>query len=304
MGDGVEIWKGSVESWECDIMGHMNVGFYVVRATEALMGLAAELGMPRAFSPDALSTLMVGEHHIRFIREARPGVGLTMTGGVLEMGESDARLSMILRHSGGEIAASFETTVSHVTTRDGRPFPWPERVRARAEALRVEVPAGAGPRGLTPGPVNSQASGARAEALGVMRTIMGAIQPADCDVFGRMRPEVFMSRISQGVQNLFAGGRPGANGAKRAGGAAVEYRLIYLAWPRAGDRIELRSGLSGTDARVRRLTHWLLDPATGRPWGVSEAVVVSFDLDTRKVITLGDEALAAAQAQVIEGLTL
>ena len=80
--------------------------------------------------------------------------------------------------------------------------------------------------------------------------------------------------------------------------------MIHLAWPRAGDRVELRSGSGGGDARFRKLVHWLLDPATGRPWGVAEAIAVSFDLETRKLITLTDEALAMANAQAVPGLTL
>ena len=34
-------------------MGHMNVRFYVVRALEGLVGLAAAMGMPHAFAPNA-----------------------------------------------------------------------------------------------------------------------------------------------------------------------------------------------------------------------------------------------------------
>jgi acyl-CoA thioester hydrolase len=68
--------------------------------------------------------------------------------------------------------------------------------------------------------------------------------------------------------------------------------------------VELRSGASGGDARFRKLTHWLLDPNSGRAWGVAEAIAVSFDLETRKMITLDDAALAEANSRVIEGLTL
>jgi acyl-CoA thioester hydrolase len=37
---------------------------------------------------------------------------------------------------------------------------------------------------------------------------------------------------------------------------------------------------------------------------VAEAIAVSFDLETRKLITLSDEALALADAQAVPGLTL
>jgi acyl-CoA thioester hydrolase len=286
-------------------MGHLNVGFYVAKSMEGLIGLAAELGMPDAFSPEALSTLIVREQHIRFIKEARPGAPLHMIGGVVEWGETDARLVLLLRHRTGEIAAVFQTLVGHVTAQEIRAFPWPDRVTARARALTIEVPADARPRSIGLEPVESQASVERAVALGLKRTALGAVRPADCDAFGRMRTELMMARISDGIPHLFDGTRPGAqeNGA-RTGGAALEYRLIHLAWPRAGDRVELRSGSGGGDARFRKLIHWLLDPATGRPWGVAEAIAVSFDLETRKLITLSDAALAQANAEAVPGLTL
>jgi acyl-CoA thioester hydrolase len=291
--------------WECDAMGHLNVGVYVARSMEGLASLAVELGMPDAFAADARATLMVREQHIRFLREARPEAALTMTGGVLEMGETEARLAMILRHRDGTICASFQTVVAHVTARDARPFPWPARVLERAAALAVEVPPEAAPRSIGLAPVVSQASLARAEALGLARTGLGAVRAADCDVFGRMRTEQMMARISSGIPHFLDGRRPSLEGpGARAGGAALEYRLIHLDWPRAGARVALRSGASGGDARLRRLIHWLLDPDSGKAWGVAEAVAVSFDLNTRKIVTLSDTALAEADARVVPGLSL
>jgi acyl-CoA thioester hydrolase len=286
-------------------MGHLNVGFYVAKSMEALIGLAAELGMAGAFAADARATLIVREQHIRFLREARPGAPLSMTGGVAEIGESGARLLLLLRHADGQLAASFQTVVDHATAHDGRAFPWPARVLARAEALRMAIPPEAASRSVTLGPVESQASVARAEAIGLRRTGLGAVRAADCDLFGRMRTELMMARLSDGIPHIIESQRAGvADLGSRAGGAALEYRLIHLDWPRAGDRVELRSGVAGGDARFRRLIHWLLDPQSGRAWGVAEAIAVSFDLETRKMITLSDEALAEANARVVKGLTL
>jgi acyl-CoA thioester hydrolase len=305
LSDGVEVWRGSVATWECDAMGHLNVGFYVAKSMEGLTALAAELGMVGAFAADARATLIVREQHIRFLREARPGMALTMTGGVVEMGESGARLLFLLRHADGALAASFQTLVDHVTAQDARAFPWPARVVARAEALRIEVPPEAAPRSIGLEPVESRASLARADELGLRRTGLGAVRANDCDLFGRMRTELMMARISDGIPHFLQGrSLNGEPAGARAGGAALEYRLIHLDWPRAGDRVELRSGASGGDARFRKLTHWLLDPDSGRAWGAAEAIAVSFDLETRKIITLSDEALAAANAQVVQGLTL
>lgn len=301
---GVEVWRGSVAAWECDHMGHMNVGFYVAKASEGLVGLGAELGMPHAFAPDASATLIVRDQHIRFLKEARPGAALHMTGGVVEVDEDTARLAFLMHHGDGAFAASFQTLVAHATPRDGRAFPWPERIRRRLEALRMRVPEPAAPRSIRLDPVESQASLGRADELGLKRTALGAIRDVDCDAFGRMRTELMMARISDGIPHFFEGKRPGAGDDRKVGGAALEYRLLHLDWPRAGDRVELRSGSAGGDARFRRLVHWLVDPTSGRAWGSAEAIAVSFDLETRKMISLSDDELARVEADAVSGLSL
>jgi len=75
----------------------------------------------------------------------------------------------------------------------------------------------------------------------------------------------------------------------------LEYRLSYLDWPRAGDHVSLHSGLAGFDDKTQRLGHWMIDPISGQPWAFAEAVAVNFDLDTRKVVPIADEAKAVLQ---------
>jgi acyl-CoA thioester hydrolase len=307
---GVEIWRGGVNTWDCDEMGHMNVRHYVVRATEGLIGLAAELGLPHAFSPYANATLLVKEHHIRFLREAHAGAPLHMLGGVIEMGDSEARLLQLLVHSNtGELAATFQTTVVHATPREAEVFPWPKVARERGEALKVEVPEKARARGIDLSPFKPTAGLARADELGLTRIGLGGLLPSDCDVFGRMRTEQFIGRVSDGIGSFIhpfrdvvvehADDKPA-----RTGGAVLEYRIAYLAYPGAGDRLEIRSGLAGTDARTMRVAHWLLDPATGKAWGTSEAVAITFDLDARKVVPVSDAARTALSANEVAGLAL
>ncbi len=308
MTGAVEVWRGGVNTWECDEMGHMNVRFYVARATEGLVGAAAALGMPGAFRPNADTTLVVREHHIRFLREARAGAPLLMSAGVIEIGECKLRLLQWLTHSdSGEPAASFQTELHHVTTRDGRPFPWSPATRAFAASLKVEVPDRGAERGLTGDRSLGTTSVAQADRLALVRLSTGAFGPQDCDVFGRVRPELFIGRISDGVPNLaraFGGRASGDEASERVGGAVLEYRLVYHASPGAGDRFEVRSGLAGFDRRTQRVVHWVLDPASGEAWATSEAVVISLDLETRKIIPHSPEAAARLETRITPGLGL
>lgn len=305
MSEGVEVWCGGVNTWECDEMGHLNVRFWVAKAMEALAGLARELGMPRAFAPDAGATLAIRELHMRFLKEAHPGGALYADGGVAELGEEEARLLILMRHPDGTPAATFQVLVAHATSRDLRPFPWSARVRERAEALRMAVPPFAAARSIDLAPVAVTASLERAKALDLQRIGLSVIGPMDLDVFGRMRPEMFIGRVSDGVARLFERDPPpqaGGGDEPRIGGAVLEYRLVFAQWPKAGDGIEVRSGFASCEPRTRRVFHWMVDPDTGKPWVSSEAVVISFDLDKRKVVDLAPEALARFQARVAPGL--
>ena len=301
---GVEVWRGGVNPWQCDQMGHLNVRFYVAHAMEGLAGLAASLGMERAFSPRATSTLVVGEHHIRFLREARAGDALHMTAGVLQLDAQDATVLQVLSHSRtGAPSAVFHTRLIHAKASDAQPFGWPRAAQERAAAVMVETPAGLGPRSLQPGEAAPQASEAQADRLGLVRYAAGAFGPHECDAFGRIGPAQIMGRMGDGAAQAIAATREAVGEAAPdsppIGLAVVEYRLIYLDWPRVGDRFDVRSGLRLAEARKLGWTHWMLDPATGRPWAIAIGVLVPFDLDARKTITLPDEALAILQGRLV-----
>jgi acyl-CoA thioester hydrolase len=306
---GKEIWRGGVTPWQCDEMGHMNVQFYLAIATQGLAGLAAMLGMPHAFTAGASSTLLVREHHVRFLKEARPGAGLVMTGGLLDFGETEATLLQLLFHVTGEPAAAVTAKVEHVTPRDLRPFPWTRATHERVDAMRIAAPEFAGPRSIGVEPVETMASLAQAMALGLPVVSGGAVMPADCDVFGRMLPEQLLNRIYASVGHMIRPSHEALLAAQpefkdRLGGAAVEYRAVYHAWPRAGDRVELRSAHRELTPKARRVVHWLLDPTSGRPWASGEVVSLFLDLKERRSLTLSADALQAMAVDPMDELGL
>ena len=310
MNGGVEIWRGGVNTWECDEMGHMNVRFYLSRFMEGLGGLALRLGLPDAFRASATATVLPRDHHLRFLKEAHAGTPLHMIGGVIEMDDAEATVLQVLLHTRtDEPCATAITRVVH-TSKDGRAFPWPTRSRAAAEAMKLEIPPFAAPRSVDAGPVTPIASMKAADRLGLGCAGRGVVGAQECDALGRMRPELFIGRVSDGVPGLLSPVRKavtealGGEQPKRMGGAVLEYRLIYLDWPMAGDHFELRSGLKAVEDKTQRLNHWLLDPVSGRAWGTAEAVAVNFDLDTRKVVPIAPAARAALQPFVVPGLRM
>ncbi len=293
----VEIWRGGVALSDCDEMGHMNVRRYLARAQEGLGGLAVGLGLPRAFTQSATATLLVQEHRIRFLAEARVGAALYMTGGTLAFGDSDATLLQVLHHGDdGRPAAAFLTRVAHAKPSDGRAFPWPERARRGAQALTVDLPAFAAPRGLQPSNTEPDTVAADPEgggaADGQMRLGRGMVMTEAVDLFGRLTPEAIIGRMAEatsGVMRPLRAEIMARNPGLRLGGAALEYQLIYEDLPRIGDHLELWGRVTAVKAKVQQVAFTLVDPLSGRRWASAQAVVSCLDLDARRLITVPED---------------
>ena len=306
----IPLWQGSANSWDCDEMGHMNVRIYVEKAMEGLGSFAASIGMAHAFQPDMPSTLMPAEHHIRFMREVLPGRPLLMVGCVLEASDTDVLLYQEMRHGDGTPAAAFRTRLLHVEARTGKPFAWSSRTRAALDTIRGEAPAATAPRSLnmdTPPRANADVTLNTAIDLGSTVIGQGMFSPQQCDVHGRLRAPWFMGITSDSVPNLLHDWRQQVASSvdgSRMGAAVLEYRLVYRRWPRAGDLFEMRSALAKAEEKTHSLVHWTLDPVTGQAWATSEAVAVTFDLNTRKVIATPREHMALLETIAPRGLTI
>lgn len=300
------LYQGSVNTWECDEGGHLNVRFHVERAMSGLAHMAQVLAMPHAMSASAAGTIVPLEAHMRFLREARPGEPLVMHGGVISLDESDGRLCLDMRHADGAPSSAFTLRVAHVDPRAMRPFPWSSRTRASAAAHTCALPDHAKPRSVDINRAPSDASSARAEKLGLQRIGGAYVTPDQCDSFGRLRGEQFIGRISDSVPNILSSWRRTAVSAAQLepAGAVVEARLVFRRWPRAGDLIEVRSGVAEVGDKTLRLVHWLLDPSSGGAWASMEAVALTFDTVTRKAISPAPEARAAMSARVVKGLAV
>jgi len=295
------LYQGSVNTWECDDGGHLNVRFHLERAMSGLAHMAVHLGVPRAFTANAGSTIVPREAHIRFLKEARPGAPLVMHGGVIAFGESDATLCLDMRHHDGAPSSCFTLKVAHVETRGFRAFPWSARTRDAAKRLTVEPPEHSKPRSIDLSKPLADASRDNAIAIKAQRIGGALVTPDQCDAFGRFRGEQFVGRISDSVPNLLTQWRHAAaseSGASPAG-AVVEARVAFRRFPHAGDLIEVHSGIAEVSEKTLRLAHWLVDPESGAAWASMEAVALTFDTKTRKAIAPSEEARARVAKMIV-----
>lgn len=289
-----ELWRGNANAWECDEMGHLNVKSYLAKAMQAVARLIEDAGLAGAFRPGATATVQTGEIHIRFLGEARPGAPLFIEGGFIRIGGDDADIALVMRHSGDHrLAATLTWTVRHIVPGSPKAFPWPSRFQSAAADLTASLPDEARPRGLDASPGCQTVSLVQADALDLFQLGLGRFGQEDADVFGAMRAECLLGKVSDSVAN-FAQAFPDRQFEVTddpRGGALLEARIRVHRWPQAGDGFVVRSALAGMTDKVRHIVHWVIDPVTGKPWWTVEGIAATLNLRTRRVEAASPEEL-------------
>jgi acyl-CoA thioester hydrolase len=299
----IDVMRSSVNTWECDQMGHMNVRHYSARAADGLARLALELGLgPRQLGEKGLAVRSVGQH-LRFHREMRPGTAFRVRAGVIDAGEERLRTYAEMRLAGDDVlVATIVTDAILVESSTFGRVPWPKEALARAGALLTALPEHGAPRGIAGEPPRMPPP-SYDEARRLIGGYLGPATREDCDEKGFMLEAAYLARVSDGVPHFFRSLRRG-DGSARVGGAALEYRFAYHGRPRLGDLIEMFVGLKAIGRKTMSFCHWIFDVESSRCVSTSEAVAVSLDLTTRKSIEMSDEARAALAAHVVPGLTM
>ncbi len=308
----IEVYRGSINTWECDEMGHMNVRFYVAKMMEGLAEFAHVAGLSQAFRPRARSTLIPRDQHIRFIKEAHAGKPFMMKACVIEVTDKSVLLYQQIDHAAGEPCAAYRTWIDHVDVDSRVAFPWSDATRAAFETLKDAPPPETAPRSLDLSVVpRTSAKMSDADAIGAPVIGRGVVQSDHCDLTGRMLPEMFLGRISDSIAHLLRPWREQVGVAAavrgetvRMGGAVLEYRLIYRRWPRPGDRFVIRSGRGFQKEKVHSFVHWVVDPDSGEAWATTEAVAVALNLETRKILSATPDLMDSLAKIAPAGLTV
>ncbi len=301
----IETVRSSVQTWECDQMGHMNVQFYVAREQEGLASIASALGLrPRAEGLGRAGLLPM-QQHIRFLRELRPGAPYVMHGGVVEATREGLVLFQEMKHTlTGTVAATFVSTVQWADLEFRTGLPLPSAALDRAPALAMALPAHAAPRGLDMSPPRPTPTLAEADALGLLTTLRGLVTQDLCDGFGFMKVQNYMGRLSDSIPNLLAQTLSRSRDGTDAGGAALEYRFIYHRPAAEGDLLVVRSGMKSVGTKTYVWCHWIFDAESGECFATAEAVAVSLDLVQRKAMDIPPQTRALFQSLIVPGISL
>lgn len=300
-------YLGSVQTWECDVMGHMNVQFYCARAWEAEQDLLLALGLGRSRREREGLAVRMADQHIRFHRELRAGTPFRVMTGILAADCDRLRVYHELQHAvHGWVATTLAADL--VLVRRGAPeaaLAWPEDVLAAAQPLCIQLPEHGRPRGLELGPPRPAP---RLDDPLLARMIpmqRGVVRAEECDEAGLLRPQGIMGRFSDGIPVLLAGLLDWDRAADPdSGGAALEYRIVARRPARAGDVLCCYSGIVSLSGKPYTWAHWLFDAESGENVATGINVGVHLDLRSRRATPMPERMRAAFERAIVEGLSV
>jgi acyl-CoA thioester hydrolase len=294
-----EIYRGVVNSWECDIMGHMNVQFYTGKASEGMAHFRAACGMTPGYIARTGHSMAAVQSLARYVGELHAGDTLHIEAAVTGVGEKTVDLvADIVNSETGRLSCGFDLTCVSFDLNTRSAMPWPADIRQRLEDMRTA-------RRDAPRPPSTGGPGAPAPAGGYIAPFVscrGSVNSWECDELGHMGARFYMTRAADAighVKNRIGMSRTRAqeNG---WGSAALEYTIQFRRELRAGNSYSMYSGLLDVARKTFRFGHALVNDDNGDICATFDAVGCMFDMQTRKSIEIPDYVRDEASRWIIE----
>lgn len=119
-----------------DVMGHVNIRWYMAMFDEAAWGLFASFGMDQAYYEAENGGAFALQHFIRYLAEVHSGETVAIRSRLL--GRSARRIHFIhfmINETTGKLAASMEVLGSHADLTARRTSPFPPAISDQLDAL-------------------------------------------------------------------------------------------------------------------------------------------------------------------------
>lgn len=299
----IEAYRGYVNAWECDEMGHMNVQFYMAKSSDAAFNLRVALGMSAREQAAKGTTLVALDHHIRFHREMMTSDLVSISSGIVDVSDRTLTLYQEMTNAlTGAVTATFVVQAGHLDLAARKLVSWRDETRTLADGIRVEVPEIAQPRVLARERFDRNVTTQRADMFRMIVSNRSVCNAWECDTNGHMNARFYMARFSECQGHLWAhiGIPRQMQMARNLATATTEYRLVHFRELSAGDTVVVRTGLFGINERTVHFKHWMFEGETGMPVAAAEGIALLFDKGARRSIVIPDDVRAKMQSVLIK----
>lgn len=132
----IPTYRGSVQSWHCDHMGHMNVMWYVGKFDEGTWNLLSMMGLTSTYFREQNRGMVAVDQRLQYKRELLAGDTVAVCSGVLEVRPKALLFFHEMRNAQtGEVAAVCRFTGIHLDTQARRAVAFPADIVAKGETL-------------------------------------------------------------------------------------------------------------------------------------------------------------------------
>jgi acyl-CoA thioester hydrolase len=129
-------YRGVVYPWHCDVMGHMNVMWYVGKFDEATWHLMAAIGITPSYMRDEHHGVAGVQQNITYKRELFAGAIVEVRSHVVSIYDRKVHFVHEMRDAERDVVSAVcELTAVHMDVRTRRAVPFPANIRLRAESL-------------------------------------------------------------------------------------------------------------------------------------------------------------------------
>jgi len=132
----METYKGTVYPWQCDILEHLNVQFYVAKFDEAAWNFKGQLGFTPKYIKSQNKAVVSMEQHIKYFKQLVAGDLIRIETDLVEVRQKSIHYrSTMINIETEETAAEMDVIAVHIdtATREGVNFEY--EVRQRLERL-------------------------------------------------------------------------------------------------------------------------------------------------------------------------
>jgi acyl-CoA thioesterase FadM len=291
----LETYRGTVNQWEVDNVGHFTVAYYFARFEDATLALLDAVGLGGRAVGGAGLACRVERCDVRYLRELRVADLLHVRSAIVGVDQD----GIVLAHEVYDSAdGTLCTTVhqrAHVVGAGGAPRALTPAQRAAIDAHSEswEPPADAPGAAARPALPESDA--------GFVESARDALRPWEADAHGEAGWPAYVHRFSAANGHALAafGMTPAYMREQHRGLSTFEFRLAWPGVLRAGDLVSVRTGLLHVGTSSMRLLHRMRDARTGRVVATLEQAGVHLDLDARRPAPLPDALRERARALLV-----
>ena len=278
------IYKNSVETYEIDNMGHMNVQFYVQHALDACELFFRNENLVES-SQCFNSILKSKKLLIRYLREQTLGKPFSLSVHCLDANLNEIVIFLEMTDLLTKCAsATFVFNFSfHGAKEKNNKFI--SSIKEKKPSPSMSMPTYGKKKGLL-GLLPMDLKYSEIKNLPkLLEPYYGLLTTKSPSRSKEASAADYMGTISKAVPHLLLQGKHSIE-ETNIGGAALEYEFRFKKFGNTGCGVFVKSGLRQINEKTYTWTHWLIESETTEVLAVADSVIITMDLRTRKSVLI------------------